>query len=99
MIRVRRLASLTGAVVTAGLVLGLASPASAIEPRSGLYSNLQFCFPDPLGIMGVDCSSPPKPHWEYPTEQAARDDAAKQGKEAMWCVLPIANQAVLCQRV
>ena len=89
MIRVRR--ALTGAVVMAGLVLGLAGPAAAIEPPSGSSSNrLLFCDGDLVpGLATPGCTAPPKPASEYPTAQAARNDADAIGKTAKCAGPPV----------
>lgn len=103
MIRVRRAASLAVAAVTAGLVLGLASPAAAIEPPSGFFGGtLMFCSSSVVLDVSFGCTAPPKPASEYPTAQAARKDAARRGKRAEWCFLAPAGEVgvgVLCHAV
>lgn len=88
-----------GVAITAGLVLGLASPATAIESPSGLYSQLQFCSTDVLDLGALDCRSASRSPSEYPTAQAVRDDAARSGMQAKWCSLSVAGQAALCRDV
>ena len=90
--------ALTGAAVS-GLVVGMAGPAAAITPPGVIYSKLMFCGTDVLGLLDLDCKTPPKAASEYPTADAARADAARMGKSAKWCAIPVAGQSVVCTDV
>ncbi|EJP68103.1 Cell wall protein qid3 [Beauveria bassiana] len=80
----------------------LAMPTTEIEARtdkavcpSGLYSNLVCADVDVLGILCLHATSPSE------TPRDARhfqEICAKVGKQARCAVLPVAEQAVLCQR-
>lgn len=61
---------------------------------SGLYSTLQCCATDVLGIADLDCGSPsavPSSADNFETICAAG------GQRARCCILPILGQSVLCQ--
>ncbi|KAL7788697.1 hydrophobin [Trichoderma ceciliae] len=60
----------------------------------GLFSNPQCCSTELLGIIGLDCKVPSKTPYGA-TE--FRNICSKNGAKALCCVVPIANQAVLCQ--
>ncbi|KAH8169255.1 fungal hydrophobin domain-containing protein [Sarocladium implicatum] len=65
------------------------------EPcTSTLYSNPQCCATDVLGVIGLNCANPS----EAPaSKDAFVADCATVGQQALCCVLPVANQDVLCQ--
>ncbi|KAJ6782984.1 hypothetical protein PWT90_10380 [Aphanocladium album] len=63
---------------------------------AGLYSNLECCSADVLGVLDLDCKSPSR----TPTSGADfKSICAAVGKQAKCCVLPVAGQAALCQDV
>ncbi|KAI0202563.1 fungal hydrophobin [Astrocystis sublimbata] len=61
---------------------------------SGLYSTLQCCATDVLGVADLDCATPggvPSSPKDF------QGICAKGGQRARCCVLPILGQDVLCQ--
>ncbi|KAM3528963.1 hypothetical protein NHJ13051_002109 [Beauveria bassiana] len=62
---------------------------------SGLYSNPQCCAVDVLGVADLDCSTPSQ---NFTTGDEFRDICATIGQHPMCCVLPVAGQAVLCEK-
>ncbi|EUC33730.1 hypothetical protein COCCADRAFT_95287 [Bipolaris zeicola 26-R-13] len=73
----------------------LASYSSGVCPI-GLYSNPQCCATDVLGVAALNCQNPA-------TTPTSADQfisgCAGTGQQAKCCVIPVANQAVLCQDV
>ncbi|KAL6854731.1 hypothetical protein ACO1O0_005856 [Amphichorda felina] len=60
---------------------------------STLFSNVLCCATDALGIIGLDCEVPSE------TPHDARHFAeicARTGQQPKCCVLPVLDQAVLC---
>ncbi|GAP88960.1 putative fungal hydrophobin [Rosellinia necatrix] len=61
---------------------------------SGLYDTLQCCATDVLGVIDLDCATPPA----VPTSPASfASICAKGGQRARCCVLPVLGQDILCQ--
>ncbi|KAF1834406.1 hypothetical protein BDW02DRAFT_471361, partial [Decorospora gaudefroyi] len=62
----------------------------------GLYSNPQCCATDVLGVVGLDCEVPS-------TQPTDVDDfistCSASGQQAKCCVIPVADQDLLCQDV
>lgn len=60
----------------------------------GLFSSLQCCATDVLGVADLDCDVPSA----VPTSAAAfQATCAKEGQRARCCAIPVAGQALLCQ--
>ncbi|KXH32540.1 hypothetical protein CSIM01_11125 [Colletotrichum simmondsii] len=65
---------------------------------SGLYSSLQCCATDVLGVADLDCASPPPTATNVPTSASNfRSICANVGQRARCCIVPVLGQAVLCQ--
>ncbi|KAH6876093.1 fungal hydrophobin-domain-containing protein [Alternaria rosae] len=63
---------------------------------TGLYSNPQCCATDVLGVVGLNCAVPAT------TPTSTTDfiaGCAASGQQAKCCVIPVADQDVLCQDV
>ncbi|KAL7919383.1 hydrophobin [Trichoderma austrokoningii] len=76
------------------IVALFATGALAALCPTGLYSNPQCCGTNVLGVAALDCHTPDVIPTAGPLFQAVC--AAEGGKEALCCVLPVANQDVLC---
>ncbi|KAJ3491482.1 hypothetical protein NLG97_g5588 [Lecanicillium saksenae] len=60
----------------------------------GLYTNVQCCGVDVLGVAGLDCHT----ITEVPNDaNHANQICAKTGAAARCCVVPILGQALLCK--
>ncbi|KAF3927373.1 Trihydrophobin [Orbilia brochopaga] len=60
----------------------------------GLYTSLQCCAPDVLGVACLDSTTPS----EQPRDaQHFRQICAATGKAAKCCVFPVADQDLLCK--
>ncbi|KIE00975.1 Hydrophobin 2, partial [Metarhizium majus ARSEF 297] len=60
---------------------------------SGGYSNPQCCATFLLGLIGLDCKSP----GDTPSNGAdLKNICANTGHQALCCVVPVADQALLC---
>nr|BDD69331.1 cryparin [Verruciconidia persicina] len=81
------------AIIACGATLALATDTPYVPCRSTIYSNPLCCATDALGIVGLDCEVPPAipndpNHFRHVCSQA--------GQQAKCCVVPVADQAVLC---
>ncbi|KAF2821456.1 hypothetical protein CC86DRAFT_302532 [Ophiobolus disseminans] len=74
----------------------MATPVPTSLCPTGLYSNPQCCATDVLGAIGLNCAVPS-------TTQSNVDDfiktCASTGQQAKCCVIPVADQDLLCQDV
>ncbi|OAA69879.1 fungal hydrophobin [Cordyceps fumosorosea ARSEF 2679] len=61
---------------------------------SGLYANPQCCATDVLGVADLDCYTPQQAIWSPRDFQAV---CASGGQRARCCVLPVGEQALLCE--
>ncbi|KAF1828344.1 hydrophobin Hfbi with detergent, partial [Decorospora gaudefroyi] len=70
-----------------------AEPGSGDLCPDGLYSNAQCCATDVLGVVGLNCGVPS-------TTPTDTDDfiatCAETGQQAKCCVIPVADQDLLC---
>ncbi|KAJ6784649.1 hypothetical protein PWT90_03212 [Aphanocladium album] len=88
------------AVIASLFAAAMAMPAE-LEARTnrivceyGLYTNIQCCATDILGVAALDC----KTITEVPHDaNHASQICAKTGGAARCCVIPILGQAVLCK--
>ncbi|KAK5991498.1 Cryparin [Cladobotryum mycophilum] len=62
---------------------------------TGLYANPQCCKVNALGVASLDCVNPPEGPNKCKSFQAV---CAKISRQPQCCVLPVAGQAVLCQK-
>ncbi|KAI0001546.1 hydrophobin precursor [Xylariaceae sp. FL0662B] len=60
----------------------------------GLYSTLQCCATDVLGVADLDCGNPSA----VPTSaEEFQELCAAAGQRARCCILPVLGQSVLCE--
>ncbi|KAI8630690.1 hydrophobin precursor [Xylariaceae sp. FL1651] len=60
----------------------------------GVYSNLQCCATDVLGVADLDCASPSA----VPSSaESFKAICAAGGNTARCCAIPVADQSVLCE--
>ncbi|CRK35134.1 hypothetical protein BN1723_014958 [Verticillium longisporum] len=85
------------AIVTLFAGLAMATPAT-LDTRgsvcSGLYGNPQCCATDVLGVASLDCQNPKSAN----NANDFKHSCASTGKSAFCCTLPVAGQAVLCNK-
>ncbi|KAI1175782.1 fungal hydrophobin [Nemania sp. FL0916] len=73
---------------------GGGNPPTPYDACSGLYDSLQCCATDVLGVADLDCQTPSAVPRSASDFQAI---CAKGGQRARCCVIPVAEQDVLCQ--
>ncbi|EHK22540.1 hydrophobin [Trichoderma virens Gv29-8] len=86
---------------TAAALFAAVVVAHPLEHRSsnvcpdGLFSNPLCCATAILGLVGLDCQSPPR---LYDNAAEFQTSCAKLGHAPFCCVAPVANQGILCQK-
>ncbi|KAK1254731.1 hypothetical protein MKX08_008726 [Trichoderma sp. CBMAI-0020] len=77
------------------IVALFATGALAAVCPTGLYSNPFCCSTQVLGIIGLDCDTPKA---NVIDGQSFRNACGAEGKQALCCVAPVADQGILCQK-
>ena len=71
------------------------SPGSSSVCPSMLYSNVQCCGTDVLGVADLDCATP---HGMAQSGKDLQSICAQSGKQAACCTLPLLGQGLLCTK-